>query len=570
MAEITGGELIVKCLVKEGVKRIFGITDSGYHPVMGAAEHYGIRWIGPRHEAAAAHMAEGVYKTSGEIPVVMAGGGPGTANLISGIICAMAEGVPIITLTAQRRSQVVYPAKVGVYQGLDQQDMFRPITKWNAVAHTWNRIPDLIQTAFREATSGRPGPVQIDIPDDIMYETGDEHLVRILNPNQYRSFGPQASKKQIEETVGLLTGADNPIVIGGRGIINSEGWDDLKELAELLNCPVVCTMAGSTAISHDHPNFLKPYGEGWFKARQEADVILALGTCFGELDLCFDEYFGDIQEQKIIQVDVDPRNIGLNRPVFMGIVADAKNTAQAVAEGLKETDVKPSDGEMVRKYKKIESEWWEGEPQTYKDYDGDKIHPVQSIMATSEVFSPEAIRISDGGNTSLFVGLYSKRVAPRTCLGIYEFGHLGIGIPSAIGAKLANPDKDVFVITGDGAAGFNFMEMATAAREKVKITVIVHAEESWCMEEIAQIFTLGGPESVIGCAQQAIRWDKMAEAMGCHGEYVENPGDLVEAFGRAKESEMPAVVCVKTDKEATLMPPLAELFEQVYEGPSGE
>jgi len=570
MGEITGGELIVKCLAKEGVKRIFGITDSGYHPVMGVASSYDIRWVAPRHEAAAAHMADGVFKTSGQIPVVMAGGGPGTANLVSGIICSMSEGVPVITITAQRRSQVVYPARAGVYQALDQQDLFRPITKWNAVVHSWNRIPELIQTAFREAMAGRPGPVQIDVPDDIMYETGDEDSVRILEPFQYRPASPQASDDQVAEAAKLISEAKNPLVMAGTGVLNSKGWDDLLDLVELLNCPVACSVAGASAVPHDHPCYLKPFVQGWLRARQEADVILVIGTRLGEMDLPFDEYYGPLDKQKLIQVDIDPRNIGANRPISMGIVADAKAATKAIVKCLREMNVKPADGEMVRKYKKIEEEEWGGEPQNYKDYDGDKIHPVQSVLAAGEVFSDNAITFADGGNTAIFHSMYTTLTKPRTLMGLFEFGHLGTGIPAVIGAKLANPDKDVYVVTGDGAAGFNFMEMATAVREKIKITVIVHAEESWCMEEIAQLFTLGDPENMVAVKQLPIRWDKMAEAMGCHGELVEKPEELVAAFQRAKDSEKPAVVCVKTDKDANLMPPGGELFEQVYEGPSGE
>ena len=570
MAEISGGELIVRCLAKEGVKWIFGITDSGYHPVMGAVKEFGIRWVAPRHEAAAAHMADGLFKTSGHIPVVMAGGGPGTANLLSGIICSMSEGVPVITITAQRRSQVVYPSRIGIYQALDQHDLFKPVTKWNAVVHSWNRIPEIVQMAFREATSGRPGPVQIDVPDDIMYEMGDEDSVRLLEPNQYRALQPEPSQRQIQEIARLIKEAQNPLLMPGTGVLNAGAWDDLLALADLLNCPVACSSAGNTALSHDHPCYLRPYGDAWIKARQEADVILAVGTSLGELDVPFDEYFGALHEQKIIHVDVEQKNIGANRPIFMGVVADAKATLSEIFTELKLTGVKPSNGEMIQKYREIEKEWWADEMQGYKDYDGDMIHPVQSILAARDIFSAEAINVSDGGNTALFNAIYIRLFKPRSSLGLFEFGHLGTGIPLAIGAKLANPDKEVFVITGDGAAGFNFMEMATAVRENTKITVIVHAEESWSMEEIAQVFTIGDVDNLVAVKQQPIRWDTMAEAMGCHGEFVQKPEELLDAFQRAKDSEKPAVVCVKIDKDANLVAPGGELFEQVYEGSSGE
>lgn len=566
MAEISGGELLLKCLQKEGVKRIFGIPDFAYNTLLGKVEEYGIRWITPRHESAAAHMAQGVYKTTGEIPVVLAGAGPGTANLVPGIICAKEEGVPLIAITAQRRSEVIYPARSGVFQGLDQYDIFKPITKWNAVVHSWERIPEIVQTAYRMATSGRPGPVQIDIPDSIFYGTGDDSKVRILEPGQYRIAGAEPSQRQIEEAAVLIAKAENPLIMAGTGVLNAGGWDELVELAELLNCPATTTAAARSVISQEHPNSLITWGDGSMSARKEADVILAIGTRLGELDLPFDPYWGDAATQKIIQVDVDPTNIGVNRLIAMGIVGDARATIKALIGELKSMNVKPSDGKKLKEYKTKEEDWEAELKQPIRSYEGEKIHPAHSVETARKIFPEDAINVSDGGNTSLFNTLFTEFTKPRTSLGLFEFGHLGTGIPMAIGAKLANPDKDVYVINGDGAAGFNIMELETAVREKVKITVLIHAERSWCMEEVTQIMEFGDPAKVVGCAQHPVRWDKIAEGIGCHGEYVENIDDLADAIKRAKGSDLPAVVHVATDKASNLMPPAAEMFGVVYSG----
>ena len=569
MAKIMGGEVIVKCLQKEGVKRIFGITDAGYHPVMAAAVANGMRWVGPRHESAGVHMAEGVYKTTGEIPVAMAGYGPGTANMVSGLICAREEGVPVVAISSQVRSPIGYPFGSGVFQGTNQYDYMKPVCKWNAVIHQWNRIPEVIQRAFREAMVGRPGPVHIDIPYDIIFEEGDDADLHYLEPYQYRPMALEPPAVQIEEAARLIAGAENPLLIAGTGVLNSGGWDEFQELVELLNCPATSTMAARSAFNNDHANYLLGLGDGGLAARQEADVILAVGTRLGNLDLPYDPYFGDPGKQKLIQVDVDPKNVGTNRPIAMGIVADARTTMLALLGRLKELGVKPSSGEMVKKYRDIDAAWWETIQQPARDYEGDKIHPAHSIEAAARVFGPEAINVGDGGNTSLFNALFTRFVNARTSLGIFEFGHLGTGIPSAIGAKLAAPEKDVYLITGDGAAGFNFMEMATAALEKVKITAIIHAEEHWCMEEIEQLaFFEGDASKVISCQQYPIRWDKAAESMGCYGEFVDKAEDLVPAFERAKNHELPAVVCVKTDFYANLIPPMADRFMEVYEGPT--
>jgi len=567
MAEITGGELILKCLQKEGLNMLFGITDEGYHAIMHKCDDYGIRFVAPRHEAAAVHMAQGVHKTTGKVTAVLAGGGPGTANLISGVICAASEGVPVIAITAQRRREVVYPSRAGVYQGCDQLDFFRPFTKWNAVIHSWDRIPEIVQRAFRECLTGRPGPVHIDVPDSVMNETGDDSDLKILEPQQYRSLEPMApSEKEIEALTGIIAEAQNPLMMAGTGVLNSEGWSDFVELVELLNCPAITSMAGRAAIPDNHPNNILGYTEGWLAARKEADVVLAAGTCLGEVELPFDKYWGDAN-QKIIQVDMDPKNIGINMPIYMGMVGDAKSTLKAVVTRLKEKGVKPSDGAKVRHYQEIVKKWYGETLQPIIDsFSDDKIHPAQSVLAARQVFPDEAINVADGGNTSLFNGFFTEFTKPRTSLGLFEFGHLGTGIPSAIGAKLANPDKDVYCITGDGAAGFNFMEMETALREKAKITVIVHAEGSWCMEEIGHIMEGADPSRYQSVVQLPVRWDKTAESMGCHGEYVEKADELPEAITRAKDSELPAVVCVQTDRQSNLLPPGLALFAEVYTG----
>ena len=567
MAEIKGGELILKCLQREGVKRIIGITDEGYHAIQHKCPDYGIRFIAPRHEAAGAHIAQGIYKASGEVSAVLGGGGPGTANLLAGVICAGAEGVPMIVITAQRRKEVVYPSQVGVFQGTDQLEWFRPVTKWNTVVHQWSRIPQIVSRAFREALTGRPGPVHLDVTQSIMDEVGDDSSLRILEPQQYRSLVPaEPAASEIEELAALLAGAERPILMAGAGVLGSEAWDDYRELVELLGCPAVNTMAGRTALSDDHPNNLFSYSAPAFAARREADVVASFGTCLGELDLPWDKYWGG-ESQKIVQVDIDPRNLGAHRPLYRGIVADAGSTIRALLKRLREQGVQPADAARVAAYKAQLEQWHAETLQPFIDAGTDeKIHPVQSVRAAGEVFPQGSINVSDGGNTSLFNTYFSKYTKPRTALGMAEFGHLGTGIPAAIGAKLARPETDVYCITGDGAAGFNIMEMETAVREKVKITVIVHAEGSWSMEEIVHIFEGAEPDQYKSAQFGEVRWDRIAEGVGAHAEYVEKPADLIAAFRRARESELPALVCVKTDKQANLIPPGGEEFGEVYTG----
>jgi len=566
VADITGGELILKCLEKEDVECIFGIADGAYRPLLAKLKAYNLRWISPRHEAAAVFMAQGYYKTSGQVPVVMAGEGPGAANLLSGIICAKEEGVPVIAITGQCRQNAIYPFRSGILQGVNQHELFKPATKWNAVAHSVERLPEIFQTAYRMATSGRPGPVHIDVPREIFHGVHDDANVNLLNPRQCRAFDLGPSQSQIEELADLIMDAENPLLIGGTGVLNSAGWDEFAHLVELLNCAATTTGAARGVLPDDHPNCLIGFGAGAMEARRQSDLVLAVGTRLGDLDLPFDTYWGDPDAQKIIQIDAEPANIGVNRPIAMGIVADAKSALESLIVELEKRAVKKVDSAAVKGYKARQEDWLAELIQPVRNHGGPKVHPVQIIEAAQEIFPPNAIKVSDGGNSGLFNAVFGRVAEPRTALGNLEFGHLGTGIPQAIGAKLRNPDRDVYVVSGDGAMGFHVMEMETAVRERTKITVLVQAEGAFSMVAAGQFVYLGDMSEVVGCELHPVRWDKIAEGMGCHSEYVEDSRQLPEAIRRARSSELPAVVHILTDKGAALIPPMAKEFSEAVTG----
>jgi acetolactate synthase-1/2/3 large subunit len=354
-------------------------------------------------------------------------------------------------------------------------------------------------------------------------------------------------------------------MMAGAGVLSAKAWDDFKELVELLNCPALTSGAGHTALPDDHPNHLRASTPGHWAARREADVVITFGTCLGEIDLPFDKYWGD-GEQKLIQVDIDPSNIGAHRQLYRGVVADAGAAIRRLVAALKEAGAAPADGSPAARYRALNREARSAMlAEIGAGFEDGKIHPVQSIQAISEVFPDDAINVADGGNTSLYNRVVRTFTTPRTQLGNFEFGHLGTGIPHAIGAKLAAPEKEVVCITGDGAAGFNIMELETAVREQVKITVVVHAEGSWSMEEMVHRSTEVA-EDRFGCFLAPTRWDKIAEGVGCHSEYVDQVEDLAPAMRRAREAPQAALVCVKTDRAMNLEPPGSDVFGEVYTG----
>lgn len=566
MAKITGGELIVRCLANEGIKFIFGLPTPEIDPILAKLDGYGIRFVPVRHEAAAVHMAEGLYRSTGQVAAVFGNPGPGSANLLPGVITAKHEGVPVLVVTEQHRLGLIYPSTPATFQGQDQLEAFKSTVKWGASILLWNRIPEIMRLAFREMWIGRPGPVQIDLPVAVVYEEGDETEAPIVKPTQYRAPQPQPSQGQTKEAVDLLVNAKHPLIFSGAGVDRAGANKALREIVELLNCPVIRSFAGRSTIPGDHPNYIEAFGHGGDVVKQEADVILVAGSRLGNLDLPYDKYWGKPANHKIIQIDIDQRNMGVTRPITLGIVADVKSSLEILVSELKAAKVQPKDGKDLARYRQISREWQEERFRSVKDWTGLGIHPAHAAQLVGKVFGKHACYHTDGGNSNLWMGWYLPATRPRSFHNINEFGMLGTGIPSAIGAKLGDPSREVVCTTGDGAAGFNFMEMQTAARENLNITVVVFAEGAWTMEEPNQLHLYG---RTFGTAMGTVRWDKVGEGLGCHGQYVERIEELEPALIRAKENEGPSVVCVKTDHEANLNihPDFMKRFMEVYAGP---
>jgi len=568
MSEITGAELLLRCLVGEGVRFVFGIPCPEVDPLLAKLEQYEVRFVPVRHEAAAVHMAEGLYKTTGQVAAVLGNPGPGSANLLPGVITARHEGVPVVVITAQHRMAIVYPSPPSTFQGQDQLEIFKPVVKWSGPILSWDRIPEVMRIAFREMWMGRPGPVQIEIPAPVMYSTGDDAKVCVLPPGEYRASGPQPSEAQLEEAAQMLAGAKRPIVISGSGVDRAGANQELLAVVELLNCPVVGSIAGRSSVPLDHPNFLYGYGAGADLARRECDVILVVGSRMGNLDIPYDKYWGDPANQKLIQVDIDQRNMGVTRPLALAIVADAKSALKGLIRMLRAKRAQPKGGEDMARYRETARKWREERFASVAAWRGPGIHPAHAIQVVGKVFGADSIYVADGGNTSLWSLWFLPSTKPRSYLNILELGMLGTGIPSAIGAKLGNPAREVVCVSGDGAAGFNFMEMQTAAREGVKIRTIVCAEGSWTMEEPNERRLYG---KTFGTEMGTVRWDVVAEGLGCKSFYVERIEDLEAALKGAQAADGPAVVCLKTNRDANLAIPgdLGRRFGEVYQGPMG-
>ncbi|MFI4974534.1 MAG: thiamine pyrophosphate-binding protein [Caulobacterales bacterium] len=564
---VTGGELLARCLANEGVRFVFGLPSPEVDPFLAALEPNGIRFVPVRHESAAVYMAEGLYKTTGQVAATVTNPGPGTANLLPGVINARHEGVPLIAITAQHRLDIVYPSPPSTFQGQDQLDVFRPAVKWGAPIFSWARIPEVVRMAFREMWAGRPGPVQLEIPAPVMYAAGDAASAPVLPPESYRSAGPQANSAQIEAAAELLAGAERPLIAIGSGVDRANAGPAVLEIAAQLGCGVVTSMAGRSAAPQDHAHHLYGYGAGADEARGEADVILALGTRLGNLDTPYDKYWGEHGGQKLIQIDIDPRNLGVTRPLALGIVSELGSALSELSRALAGRKKRPGAAANLARYRKTERDWRETQFADANAYNGPGLHPAQVMQSVGRAFGREAIYAADGGFTSLWAHFMLPPTRARSYLNILELGMLGIGIPSAIGAKLGNPEREVVCVTGDGAAGFYCMELQSAAREGAKVTVVVFAEGSWSMEVPNEQMLYG---RTFGTEMGTVRWDKVAEGLGCAGFYADSMAGLEEVLPAARAAPGPALVCVRTDRAANMAVPRATLhrFGEVYQGAS--
>ena len=558
MTPITGGELLLKTLKLEGIDRIFGVLDGSYNAWLAKLDEYGIDYVCPRHEAAAAHMAEAYARINGKPAVVFGGIGPGASNMISGVVSAWAEGVPLIVLSGQRRRNIIYPERGGNFQTADLLGLYEPVTKWQAGLRDLRRLPELMRKAFRIALSGRPGPVYIEIPEDLMRGTIEDELVTDLwPPERYRPerLGP-GQPEAIRRAAEMLMNAQRPTLHAGSGVLWAEAWDEFMALGEYIGATYTTSLAARGVVSEEHPRYFHTLNREAFELmRAEADVALVVGSRLGELD-GWGKPPAWSMETSTIQIDVEPANIGLNRPVDVAIVGDAKAALQALLAEIKALGGPKSPPDMSR-YEALNQEWRE-ELVEASEFAGDGVNPGAMVAAVREAFSDEAILAQDGGNTSLWFASYAPITRPRSYLYSAHFGFLGTGLPYAIGAKFAQPEREVALVTGDGALGFHMQEMETAIRHGLKLTVVVSSDAGWGMERSSQLLAQVG--RFVETEHAPTDYAALARAFGWRGFQVETLEQLRQALAEAKESNKPALIQVTVDPQANLAPPGALIF----------
>ena len=558
MAKLLGADVLVECLIQEEVQYIFGIPGAQPTTILDAIARFGrqrgIDFIMTRHEQAAAHMADAYARLTRKPGVCLGTVGPGAVDLVPGVYEAYVNSVPMLVLTAQNQTWRSYPDH-GSIQGCNQIDLFKPITKWNALVTHWKRIPELVQEAFRLALSGRLGPVHLDLPVDVLFEEGEAAEVNILPPARYRPTAPQQGDPElVAQAAQMLAHARRPFIHVGGGSHFSGASADILALAEFLGCPLSTSASARGTIPEDHPLYLIAMGFGALKARNEADLVLALGSRLGAYDFWGRApVWGKPGEQRLIQVDTAPESLGENREVDLAILGDVG----AVVRGLRGqlaaiAEERPEHSQMAE-YRAVQDQWLDRFRDPARS-DAVPVHPLRMVADVRNFFPRNAIAVIDGGNTAIWAHYLTRIYEPGGLLWHGDSGMGGGGLPKAIAAALVHPDRPVFAILGDGFFAMNMQELETAVRLKTNnLVVVVSNDRAYGMIKGAQDSAFA--KRYIGVDFADVRHDEVARACGWYGERVERPDEITPALQRATASGCPALLDVVVDAQANLAPP---------------
>ncbi len=541
MAQQTVGARLAELFHAEGIDTLFSIPDPGYSFVHGRALELAMRIVAPRHESAGVHMADGLARVTGRPQVAMAGMGPGVANTVPGVVCAWIESIPVVVIGIQRVSSTLSAVRHGRFQFTPQIRLFEPVTKYAAVVEGAHRIDEVIHQAFRQATTGRPGPVYIEIPFDVMGKTRD--FPPPEPPERYRLMPQPAPSHEVEAVADAIRSARLPLIIAGTAIHTSRVHAEFRKLAELLKCPIVPSPGGRGALPETHPQVLPFLGSG-LQACQAADCVLTVGSGVGEpLHFGAPPQFAPKDRQRWITIERDAASIGINREFDLALVGDLRAVIPQLTAALE----KRAPFEAPEELAKWRRQYEEDRRNLISEApDSTPIHPGRSIAEIRDAVPDDAVIVRDGGATALFELTYGQQRSTEF-LWTSKFGHLGTGLPYAIAAQLHfGPDRCVCLISGDSALGFNLMELETAVRHNLPVLAVVNDDNHWGMEVMVQKMQIGRN---VECRTTALRLDRIAQGFGAHGEYCSTASQIRPAIERARASRKPAIVQVRIDPE---------------------
>lgn len=543
---LTGAEALVRLLEAEGVERAFGIVGGKLGPLLHAlAARSRIGFVGVRHEAAAPMMAAAHFAGTGRMALALGEMGPGGLNLASGAGVAFNNNLAALLVTTNQHRAAAYP-HAGMFMDMDTLAVLKPLTKWNAVVHDARRLPELVRTAFREASSGRPGPVHLDIPQDVLTARVDWAADEFeLAPARYRALsGGRPAPQTVQAAADLLRTARRPLVVAGGGVVHAGAVEALRALAARLGAPVVPTQMALGVVTSDSPHFIGHggliAGDAVAQAFDQADVVLALGCRFSSW--LWDER-GPLARRthRTININVDPSALG--RPTLheVAMQADARLALEDLLPALDGLAPATEVG-WLRGLRETRTRY-DARLAAMADEDGATMHPAALARALAQAMPRDALAVYDGGHTSFWSNDLTPVHAPRTRFHDPGMSQLGFGLPYALALQLAHPGRRVFNLTGDGSFGFTLQELDSARRHGLPVVNVIHNNAAWGIIRAGQRAAL---DFELGTGLEGTDYAAIARGFGCFGEVVERVEDVAPALERALSSGLPAVLDCRT------------------------
>ncbi len=548
---MSGALILLECLVRENVDCIFGYPGGVTLPLYDAMYDHQIRHILVRHEQNACFAAEGYARATGKVGVCCATSGPGATNLVTGLVDAMMDSIPVVALTGQVSTKLIGS---DAFQEADTFGITRSCTKHNFLVKNIADLPQTVHEAFYIAASGRPGPVLVDIPKDVFQAQHHYTPVSTVHLPGYKVF-TEGHAGQIRRAAQMMWDAERPFVYAGGGIIAADASADLRELVETLDAPAVNTVMGLGALPSKHPNFISMPGmHGSYAANMgmtNTDLLIALGVRFD--DRVTGRLSAFAPHAKVIHVDIDPAEIGKNRIADLPIVGDVKRVLTKLTKVLKELEPTEREKKSVQRqawWRQIR-EWKEEHPLT-PEFSTSEIKPQHLMVEIDRLSGGQALVSSDVGQHQMWAAQFIGFNEPRLWLNSGGLGSMGFGLPAAIGAQFARPDKLVFAVVGDGGFQMSVPELATIANHALPIKIIVMNNGYLGMVRQWQ-------ELFYNNRLSAVQLDtfpdaeKLAGAYGFKGRTIEHPNQLRPALEEAVKEPGPYLLNVRVSQ-----------FENVY------
>jgi thiamine pyrophosphate-dependent acetolactate synthase large subunit-like protein len=552
-------ERILHLLEAEGIKTLFGIPDPGFVHMAVTAEGRGWNVVAPHHEQSGAFMADAWSRMTGKPGVCFGTMGPGVANLAAAAIVAAKENSPTIFLAGNRGREAEHRVKRGRIQYISQPKYFEAAMKYVGVIEYAHQADEVMLEALRVCQSGKPGPVYVEIPMHVLQEMPD--WAPIPEPEDYRLVHQAASAPMIEKAVELARGAKQPILLVGHGVFTARAHDAVGALAQAMACPIIQTSGGTPFIrGMEDRTFSYGFSPSANEAVNASDLVIAIGTELGEpLHFGLGRHWekGDAY-RKWIYIERDPLAFGVNRKIHVPLLGDLRDVVPQLVEALADTPRSPS----------ADFDRWRGQQAAFKADLAETaprgmvpVHTARLVTEATKAFPKDGIMVRDGGSITIFTWTYSQ-ATPHDVMWNQNLGHLGTGLPYAIGAAIASErTRPVMLLTGDSSIMFHISELETAVRKKLPVIVIISSDYAWGLEVgvYRRAFGEGSPETEAHWGKQ-VRFDKIAEGFGAHGEFVEREEDIAPAIARALACGRPAVIQIPVDpdKNATEAPNYAE------------